>query len=536
MKRENVLTTVGVCLLAACFLVALVRILGRERAVTHDGKIVIRFAHWQLEGGLRDAFDQLARHYEQLHPGVRVEQIAIPERTYPQWIRTQLIGGTAPDIIELGLGSDIEIVARFFTPITEYVRQPNPYNEGTPLAGLPWRETVIDGMTVAPSYQSELLENYGAPVSMFTIRMYCNRDLWLLVLGDTPPPATYDEFLALFPRIDDYNVRTGSRLLPIAGSKLNAGMLISALLQNQTQRLVQEKIAGPTLRVTSQEIGLRFLRGEWTLADPGYTDALTIAREVALHMPPGFSQLGREEATFYFVQGKALMITTGSWDSPSFRTQVGFDLDVFDIPLPTREHPRYGKNLLGHSSEAEIAGGLSFGITRQTPQFDVALDFLRFLTSHPGNTEFARLSGWLPSVIGVEPSAEMIPFKPHTDGYVPGFDFNFSYIGANAQRITDSTTDRLYSPEGSVDAFRSALASQLPEGIEADLRRSLRLSELNANRQDVVLVALRSLQARTGEETGTAAKLDALVEGQNGMDSATTWLNTELDQLAAQSR
>ena len=63
--------------------------------------VTIRFAHFELEVGVREALDSLARTYEREHPHVNVEQIAVPQQFYKQWIRTQLVGGIPPDIIEV---------------------------------------------------------------------------------------------------------------------------------------------------------------------------------------------------------------------------------------------------------------------------------------------------------------------------------------------------------------------------------------------------------------------------------------------------
>jgi raffinose/stachyose/melibiose transport system substrate-binding protein len=536
MKREKLLNTIGLCLLGACFLVALLRVVGRDQAQETEGRTVIRFAHWQLEGGLRGAFDELARDYERLHPGVRVEQLAIPERTYTQWVKTQLIGGTAPDLIQLGKGSDEELIARHFTPLSDLVSRPNPYNVGTPLEGVPLRETILDGIASPPAYQANLIDHYGVPVSMFTVRMYYNRDLWRLVLGDTPTPRTYEDFKALFPRIEDYNRRTGRQLLPIAGSKANAPMLINTLIQNQTQRLVQERIAGATLRTTGPEIGLAFLRGDWSLEDPAFTDALHIARETGLRMQPGFLQLGREDATFYFVQGKALMITTGSWDSPSFRAQVNFELGVFPIPLPTRDHPRYGRNLFGPASEAEVGTGLALGVTRLSRDPARAADFLLYLASRPHNAKFSRLSGWLPSVVGVKPPAEIAPFLPIADGYVPGFDFTLGSIGANTTRTFENAANRLYSPQGSIESFRDTVRVGLPGAIEDDLRRNVRQLEFNIGRQDIALIAHLALQARHPDHATLAAKIDQIVESQHALDTARARTSAELEARAAAAK
>src|SRR4249920_2525037 len=65
--------------------------------------VTIRLAHWQLEAGVRDGLTEAAAEYTKLHPNVRIIQEAIPETTYGQWMSTQLMGGTAPDIVEAGM-------------------------------------------------------------------------------------------------------------------------------------------------------------------------------------------------------------------------------------------------------------------------------------------------------------------------------------------------------------------------------------------------------------------------------------------------
>jgi raffinose/stachyose/melibiose transport system substrate-binding protein len=61
----------------------------RSSLANHDpDRITIRFSHWQLESGVREAFDVLARDYEELHPEVRIEQLPIPIRIYRQWTST----------------------------------------------------------------------------------------------------------------------------------------------------------------------------------------------------------------------------------------------------------------------------------------------------------------------------------------------------------------------------------------------------------------------------------------------------------------
>ncbi len=531
MKRENLSNYIGLFLLLACFSVAIHRIATRPSAQSSDGTERIRFSHWQLEGGLREAFDTLSREYEALHPGVKIEQVAIPERTYTQWLRTQLVGETITEIVQIGYGVDDEILARFFTPLTNYVDQPNPYNAGTDLAGVPLRDTILDGMQGVSSYSPNLLEYYGIPVSMFTVRMFYNRTLWKSLLGDVPPPSNYEEFIATCERIRKVSEAGNLKVIPIAGSKSNAPPLLYRLFSSQVQRLNQSLDTQKNMRPSVQEISLSLLRNDWTLDDPAFTSALEITREAAAYFQPGYSQLARDDASFYFLQGRALMIATGSWDSPSFRAQADFEIGVFSLPMPTTRHPRYGRQMLGIASEAETGTGLGFGIPKQTKNFDRALDFLHFLVSKSGNATFSRVSGWLPSVVGVEPADYVRPFLPITDGYLEGFSADFRMGGANALRVINSANNVLVGPSGSVQAFKDTIREPFMEALRQDLERTNHITTLNFNRQDAVLLANEMLLIHSEAPASAPRKLNELRESQTKLEANTAWIEHELARL-----
>ncbi|HQQ60090.1 MAG TPA: carbohydrate ABC transporter substrate-binding protein, partial [Kiritimatiellia bacterium] len=102
---------------------------------TPPGAVVIRLGHWQLEASVREGIDEMAREYQKTHPNVIVIQDAIPENTYGQWVSTQLMGGTAPDILQVGamLPPNIWLsyYNRYLTPLSRHVNAPNPHNAGT---------------------------------------------------------------------------------------------------------------------------------------------------------------------------------------------------------------------------------------------------------------------------------------------------------------------------------------------------------------------------------------------------------------------
>ena len=153
-KLRRIPLALALVIALGAYLSAVFIVLTRPGSVLSDDKrTVIRFAHWQIETGPRKAFDAMIKRFEELNPQVRVEQVDVPGRFYKQWLRTQLIGGMAPDIVEFGHLFDADdIYPRFLEPISDYMEVPNPYNRGTPLEGVRWRDTFLDGLNTGDTY------------------------------------------------------------------------------------------------------------------------------------------------------------------------------------------------------------------------------------------------------------------------------------------------------------------------------------------------------------------------------------------------
>lgn len=528
MKREKLLPFIGFGLLLICFGVALTRVFTRHRAAANPNETVIRIAHWQLESGIRDAIDVLAREYERQHPGVRIEQNPIPERIFPSWLRTQLVGGTAPDLIEIGKGSDDETLARFFVPLTEQVEQPNPYNAGTSLEKTPWRDTFVDGLAGGESYKPNLLEYFGIPLSMVTVRMYYNVTEWKRILGDTPPPANYDDFVSICERIQDYAKKTGENIVPIAGSNYGTPWFATSLIGNQTQRLTQRLDDTLVIKPNATENALQFLSGQWTVDDPEFVNGLTLARQIGRFAQPGFVQANRDDATFYFVQSRALMIVTGSWDAPSFRSLAPFEVSAFRLPMPSPDHPRFGAGTFGPSSEADTPTSAPFGLTHASKHPEVALDFLHFASSRPGNETFSRISGWLPSVADIELPPLVKPFEPILNGYVNGLGLEVGG-GPEVRRIVASNLGALFDTNTDVSKLQDLLRSQLPDAVRSDLVRVLRQYVLNTARQDSLLAAQVILHEQRPKVAEHRRKQSELLEAQTLQELRRAWVIHELE-------
>lgn len=524
IKREQLLATVGFALLLGTFAISLVNIARRAGEQRDPSVRIIRIAHWQLEDGASRAIDAVAREYERRHPGVRIEQMRVPERVYPNWVTTQLVGGTAPDLIQIGKGIDSERTARYFRPITDEVFRPNPHNRDTPLADTPWRETFVDGMI--GGFDDALQDYYGAPLFMATVRMYANLTLLRQLTGSDELPRTLDEFLALSNLVREQAARTGRVIVPVAGSKYNAPILIERLFRSTTQRLALELSDNRQMIPNSDLLTLGLLRDEWNLRTPAIQASLTLAGQVGSVMQPGFLQLAREDATFLFQQGRALFIATGSWDATTLMEGGSFEIGVFDLPAPSSGNPDYGRYVLGRHSEAGARSYGPFGITRTSAHPELALDFLRFLTSMPHNQLFADESGWLPVVNGVTPAPSIAPFAPVFEGYPDGFSLN---LGADTQRVVDNHMHLLFSPDAGVERFITGVESSLRAAARSDLDRILRVRANQIARADLLVNAEEILLAAHPDDPASARRAQAQRERQFGSEIHHAHLSGELE-------
>jgi len=388
-----------------------------------EGKRVIRFAHWQLEGRCVEALNEACREYERLHPDVAVRQIEIPERAYVQWVRTQLIGRTAPDLIECRWWPDL--TARYFVPLTAYAEQPNPYNADDPnLAGIPWRETYVDNMM--GGWDVNLRDYYGIPLSLFTVRCYANKTLMEKAAGTSEAPKTLGEFIGVCDRIRAYARKHGleRELLPIAGSKYTENMFRSKYWSMGVWGLMDPHDTNCDGWMDEAERIEAILTGRLDLAtDPHIRAAHRVLYDISRYFNPGFMGAQRDDSVFLFAQGNAVMIATGTWDAGSLWRQVADDFEIiaFDFPIAAPDEP-YGQYIRHRVTEAGALAGFSMGLTRFSRHKDLAVDFMRFLTSRRQNEILNRKFRWFPAIRGAQPDEILEAFRPQEEGIYKALD------------------------------------------------------------------------------------------------------------------
>ena len=515
MKRGRVMNSIVVALLAGVYLYAAARLLLRRGAgVVDPGVETIHFAHWQIEPGVREAFNEIAADYMALHPNVHVEQLDIPGRAWKQWLRTGLIGGTAPDLIELAsYENPDDMLARYFTPLTAYLEEKNPYNASEPdLRDLSWRQSYAAELVPVEGvhyFSANLLEYYGAPSAMVTVRVFYNRRLVKEALGEDRPPQTFAEFVALCAALQRHAQAVQEPIVPLAGSWFNVTKLTDELFSASSQRVALTLDISRNLEMSKQEGLINYVRGRWSLATPAVRSGLQTVEAFGRYLSPGWVQLNREDAMLQFLQGRAGMLVTGTWDAGGILAQVGFPVGAFKMPVFRRDDPAVGRWTLGPSSEASTFAGVPFGLTRTSRHPDRAIDFLRFLTSRQSNAKFSRISTWLPVIKGVPVPKVSEAFRPVTDGYVGGV--NIRFFGQQHNEVLLQNLYLLSGRGASADAFIARTREKFDLAFRDELDRLARISRATLRQKDSVLVGLFHLEQAGGL---ARAKFDRLAANQ----------------------
>lgn len=470
MKSRKLLGILPYVILVGAFAWSLVHVAGARRERTADGRAVIRIGHWLMHAGMRESFDEAIAAYEKIRPDVHVEQVVVPVRSYPSWLRTRIVGGDAPDLTGL-LRIDEEQATRNFLPLDEWLAEPNPHNAGTPLAGMPWMNTFVDGLdNVRQAYGAVSGMTIGANIQINTQRLYFNKTLLRRITGSEAPPSDFASLRALGDQVAAYNARTGSKLLPLASCGPYAGYLFSSLLPSQTQRHAVEHSPSLNFYYAHHELALAFLRGRLDYRSPPLLSSLELMRDVTALMPAGFMQLQRDDALFAYMQQQALMLYAGSWDYAVLVRDCPFPTGVVPLPSPSREDPRYGAFVLGPVSEASGYAEGVFGIARSSRHPDIALDFLRFLTSRPVAEKFSARSHRISAIRTTPPPPDAPELAPRLEGDVGGYTIDFSLLpGYSAGGLFQRNQYLALGPQGDVDAFIRAIEPDLPAALRSDL-------------------------------------------------------------------
>jgi multiple sugar transport system substrate-binding protein len=325
---------------------------GCSRAPT-EKRVTLRF--WAL-GREGEVVQSLLPEFERANPGVRVEVQQIPFTAAHEKILTAFVGGSTPDLTQLGNTWIPELVALgALEPL-------GPHLAGSSLSprdffpGI-WSTNEIDG------------ESYGVPWYVDTRLLFYRTDLYTRA-GVGRPPRSWEEWRESMRRV---------KALP--GGEHYAILLP---IDEWAQPVVLALQAGAKLLSDDGR------RGDFH--DPHFRRAFEFYVSLfaeRLAPPLGNAQV----ANLYqqFADGYFATVITGPWNLGEFRNRI-----------PPERQGDWATAPLAAVAEAEypgvsLAGGSSLVIFRASDHKDAAFRLIEFLADVRRQVEFYRLSGDLPA-------------------------------------------------------------------------------------------------------------------------------------------
>jgi len=519
----------GLIIFALAYVAAVIWVFTKSTPLTDDREITIRIAHWQIELGPPDGIQAAIDRYEELNPHIRVKQVMVPGNVYRQWMRANFAGNSAPDIVEYGAWLDglADLPVRYFDPLTADLLEPNPYNEGTKLEGMPWLRTFADELLEQRQNSPEPGQYYAVTLTRGALRLFVNRELIREITGSDQPVEDFDDMRKIFQQVKAYGEREGRKILPFGGSKDNAVWIMAFYTGGVTNRLSQQLDDFGILGLHPWQTQWKYLNGEWSFQDPALKAAFNLLGELDQQMRPGYMSFLRDEAVRQFLRGEAVFLFAGTWESTSLRRLADFPVDAWRCPQPTQDDPVVGEHMLGHYADGNNITSFGLYLNKRTKHRKEAVDFLRFLTSYEGNKLFTDKSGWLPSVKEVPVAAEIQSFLTPEDGYV--FAGPNISIGGGTRSVFAKNLHHMTGPDGSVDKFAAALDRDMPKAVRQSLMVTERAARWAVLPQDTRIIALGGILKTAPDDAAILLRQQRLEAAQNLSEARALMIARQLE-------
>lgn len=383
------------------------------------GVKVLTLGHWQLEDGFREGMAEAITRFEELKrqqgQEVRINQTPIPWRGYTQWMLTQLVGGRPADIIEVT--GDPNLRYLYFRPLSPYLGKPNPFNAGTPLEGIAWKDTYIDGML--GTFDATYAEWYRVPLAFLPIRLHVNLDLVKEATGSEAMPTDLQEWMEICQKVKEHGERIQKPIGAIGVRGTDKGTLARLYIQYYSEtngNLIDEKSRFCDGTVSSADILQGLLAG--TVEVDQQTAAAEITTELGQYFITGFPSMDLEQAKYLFTRGMIAFLPEGTWESLSLvqnAAKAGYRVGIVRVP-PIGTRGKYAKYWTGKTTESGIQTGVSFGIPKACKEFDLALEFIQFMSSYEIDQMMMEKCRWGPGVKFAKYTGLQAALKPDVEG------------------------------------------------------------------------------------------------------------------------
>lgn len=494
----------------------------------------LTIGHYQLEDGYREGMAEIIDRYEKMKAeqgvNVKITQSAVPSRAYMQWFRTQLVAGNPADVLEIWTA---DFVTRYATTLNEYAGKPNPYNQGTPLEGMTWEDSLL-------GFENNI--RGGRYVYVYTsqgvTRLFGNLDLLEKTTGQRKMPETLSEWIAMCEKIEAYRERTGEPLIPVGADGFGK-RVTQAIFNNYMSRLNQEltdDLAWNGYGPTVEHLWQRYVDGELT----NYADSIWAPAEILVELgqyfPDGFVGLDYETVQGQFMQGLTVFLLAGTMQARGLMENVNFEIGISHLPTVDENTP-WHTYYDGEISEIGLGVQACYMVPKTSRNRELAVDFLQFMTSYEMNQLINASCRWLPLVREARYDGVPESFRPRMEGNSKVFqllghgDFNGKMMQTMEDLIMNPTEP---GPDGR--PRRRNVRAELEKVLPRYLKKYKAIDKLEAlhslNRSALMgHEAARSRQlammfrphASDTERRRARALRDMLIEERSGMERRLEW-------------
>ncbi len=381
-------------------------------------------------------FEETAREFEKLRPGIRVNLHGDPRIN--DKVRTRVMAGDQPDATDAVLLYPRLIEAGRILDLGPALDGPNWEGDGR------WRDSFRPGVLARWSDAGGRV--HGVPFAHAIWTIFYDKALFRK--NGWEAPRTWDEFFALCDKIE----AAGLAPLSLPGVTMRYG---DAIL-----RAAHYNLVGPEGYAAYQalEPGSR--------SDPRFVRAAEVLRRAATrHLVRGWEGMTHTAAQLAFLEGRCAMTLSASWFANEMRGRLPerFELGAMNLPV-------FADGITA-ADTVQAQSGYYFLFRTGDPERERAtVDFFRFLTSRERVRRFAALAD-APTALTAAGPGDYSPRMADTAAILSGagaaFDAAPAPSSAAQATLAQAFTDARYLlMTGRIDAKEFGDRLEAAAGVE----------------------------------------------------------------------
>lgn len=372
----------------------------------------------------REVPQRLADAWQELHPGVRIEFVQSPAGQAPlDWVQTQLLGGTGPDIFALNPIFQTDLVDDGkLVPLNDWMEMPNKYGGGE----VPWKETFLPPFLNSTTTLSPKGFYGCAPLAVVSTGVFCNLDM-LQEVGidfesamdwDIHSPPSWADWMDWHRALIDAGLPAfhdgGFGFRQWWGWGVMADQILWEYRETLDRLNYHENLPleGQETMINLEEIAHAYYCLDFEpWREAAVLDLFRIFKEWSELFVPGWTTIDGAQSLDMFCTGDLAMVWNGSWSVRQLLNddRRDFEFSSFWVPPITHETSQFAQDPPILPIGIGGYGTTSLSLHHVTPtrgNVEECVDWLMFLTEANNNEQ---LVNEVPEVIPANRAAKALP-------------------------------------------------------------------------------------------------------------------------------